>query len=147
MQEEKPKLFKSCRKRNYDSESPLSEINPIENSLNHSFKKLKLENSENFPKILKKESLLNNDKENVLFENPIEEKPVSEYQTSNDLLRNSYLEYVLRWKEPETKLVFKKMPEDIKQNDLPEKISDFYNDEKMRLHFARMELNQRMQIE
>ena len=146
MQEEKPKLFKSCRKRNYDYESPLSEINPIENSLNSSFKKLKLENHETFQKILKKEPL--NDKENVLFENhPFEEKAVSEYQTSNDLLRNSYLEYVLRWKEPETKLVFKKLPEDINQNDLPEKIYDFYKDEKMRLCFARMELNQRMQIE
>ena len=146
MQEEKPKLFKSCRKRNYDYESPLSEINPIENSLNSSFKKLKLENHETFQKILKKEPF--NDKENVLFENhPFEEKAVSEYQTSNDLLRNSYLEYVLRWKEPETKLVFKKLPEDINQNDLPEKIYDFYKDEKMRLCFARMELNQRMQIE
>lgn len=145
MQEEKPKLFKSCRKRNYDYESPLSEINPFENCLNSSFKKLKLENIETFQKNLKKEPF--NEKENVLLEKPIEAKTSSEYQAANDLLRNSYLEYILRWKEPETKLVFKKLPEDIKENDLPEKIYDFYKDEKMRLHFARMELNQRMQIE
>jgi len=137
----------STNKRDYNEfKKAMWEGNPQDHALNNSFKRMKLiENNVIIQKMVKPEKQMKGTEDANEIPRHLQEKTTNEYESNNVFLRNTYLEYLYRCKDQQKFMSENK--QEIKENDVTQKIYDFYRDEKMRLYFARMEFGQKMQLE
>ena len=135
------------RKRNYESlkKGCLEDVSSESRSyseLKNSFKKLKLLEQNNIVPVYSKSRIRSLEKHKL--EKPkIKEKCPKEYEDMNNLLRNSYYEYLYKKKDPpiKTERNFEKI--DIcesQENDIAQIVFDYYKEEKDRLYQARTEI-------